>query len=162
MNFRYEVEDEYIIPEKRIDNRNYIDERVNAVKDEHKGSFRSILKYLYLTDGPQNVDSKRYKISKQYLERGELVLINWLKTRTNGKLRKDYGLKILKAVREAKYRCLRCSFPDVRTLQLDHIDGRTGDTEFDCLCANCHQIKTRATQQNKHVSSQHGVSKTAA
>ena len=145
MKHTYLIDINFIIPENRFDNIMYIEERVADIEKAHKGPLTSILKYLYITDGPLNVAPERLKISKPYLSESERILVNWLKTRTNGRLRKTYGAKILTAVRNSKYRCSICHFPDVRTLQLDHIDGRIENTEFDCLCANCHQIKSRAS-----------------
>ena len=122
-----------------------------CIRDRHKGSLRSILRYLYFVNGPLNVDPSRYKISKAYLSNSELIVVNWLRTRTNGKLRKDYGHKALIAAKNSKYRCSKCKYPDVRVLQIDHINGRTEDTEYDCLCANCHQIKSRSSLSNSSV-----------
>ena len=67
-------------------------------------------------------------------------------------MRKLYGKNSLIAARNAKYKCERCNFPDVRTLQLDHINGKIMDTEFACLCANCHQIKSRQERAIKLIS----------
>jgi len=76
-------------------------------------------------------------------------LLNWLKTRTNGKERKSFGKKSLIAARNSRYKCEICKYPDIRTLQLHHIKGRIKDTEFACLCANCHQIKSRQERAMK-------------
>lgn len=69
MIFCLEIDNEYIIPEERIDNLKYIEERINSAIPEDKGSLRSILSYLYLHNGPFNVVKKRYLLSLKYLEK---------------------------------------------------------------------------------------------
>jgi hypothetical protein len=130
------------IPLNRFDNEIYIKDRVDKAPEEAKGCLRTALKYLYITNGPTNLMLDRYKVAKDYLETTEDILVRWLKTRTNGKLRNSYGKNALIAARNSKYRCEECGFEDIRTLNLDHIHGK-GSKSFKCLCANCHTIKSR-------------------
>jgi hypothetical protein len=149
MEFKLDIEDSFVVPLDRFDNLDYIRTRVdNITFEDDKGSLESILRYIYLSDGPKNVVLKRYKISIQYLDPCEQILIKWLKSRTNGRLRKKYGEKSLTAARNAKYKCEECGFSDVRVLQLDHKERNNTETEFSCLCANCHQIKSRKEDWN--------------
>ena len=90
-----------------------------------------------------NLPRERLKMAELFVEPHERLLLRWLYTRTNGNLRSTYGAKALIAARTSRYRCCRCGFADVRALHIDHIDGRTTDTECSCLCANCHNIKSR-------------------
>ena len=131
-----------VIPVERF-NQAYVENRVQLCPEKLRGALRSALSYLYLIDGPINLPRNRLKSAEANLEPGELLLIRWLYTRTNGSLRSTYGSKALRAARAARYRCSECSLADVRVLQLDHVDGHTPDTEFACLCANCHSIKSR-------------------
>ncbi|MDA3937874.1 MAG: hypothetical protein PF693_01005, partial [Spirochaetia bacterium] len=126
----------------RFNNNKYLNNRIEKLLEPARGSVKTILKYLYNTDGPTNAPPDRYKQSLPFLEDREVILLNWLKTRTNGKLRKSYGKNSLIAARNAFYRCEKCKYPDVRALNLDHIHGKNS-IEFSCLCANCHSIKSR-------------------
>lgn len=137
------IPDEYIIPSDRFENVDYIDQRVSAVDNQDQRKFRSLLEYLYLLSGPVNlIKDKRYLINK-YLEPAEIIIANWMKTRTNGSLRAKYGNKALIQAKKAKYQCEGCGFPDVRALNIDHVNGKDDKDEFKCLCANCHSIKSR-------------------
>ncbi len=136
------IENNYTIPRNRFNNEKYINNRIEKVPDHVRGSVATILKYLYHTDGPTNAPPDRYKQSLPFLEKREVLLLKWLRTRTNGKLRKTYGKNSLIAARNAFYRCEKCKYPDVRVLNLDHIHGKNS-YEFSCLCANCHSIKSR-------------------
>jgi hypothetical protein len=135
--------DQTTIDLKRFNNNAYIEERVIAADLADRGSVKTALRYLYLDDGPINLPRDRQKIAEKYLEDAERILIRWLATRTNGSERKNYGSRALITARSTRYRCQQCGFSDVRCLNLDHIDGRVDGTEFACLCANCHTIKSR-------------------
>lgn len=128
----------------RFNDAAYIETRVAAVPAPDRGSLRTALRYLYLNDGPHNLPAKRLRSAKAHLEAAELLVIRWLFTRTNGRLRNSFGTPALRAARLARYRCQECGFPDIRVLNLDHVDGRVEGTPFACLCANCHTIKSRA------------------
>ena len=127
----------------RFNNDVYVNERVLAAESKDQGSLRSALTYLYIDTGPINLPRNRQKIAEKYLEEAEKILIRWLVIRTNGSERKNYGSRALVAARSARYRCERCGFSDIRCLNLDNMDGRVYGTEFACLCANCHTIKSR-------------------
>jgi len=141
--FQITINDDFTIPSDRFNDSIYISNRVAVVGSAVAGSLRSALSYIYMHDGPINLPRERLKAAEPFLEPRELVLARWLQTRTNGSLRSKYGDKALLAAREAKYKCTSCGFSDVRALHLDHIDGHTTGTEFACLCANCHNIKSR-------------------
>ena len=132
----------YEIPENQFDNDLYIKSRLKKASAEKRGALNTALCYLYNLDGPTNIQNDRYKLAEEYLDIAEDIVIRWLKTRTNGKLRKTYGKESLLAAKKSKYRCEKCGIADVRVLNLDHIDGK-GSSKFQCLCANCHTIKSR-------------------
>jgi hypothetical protein len=130
----------------RFNNLDYIEERVSSAARTDRGSLRTALTYLYADDGPINLPRPRLTAALPYLEEAERILIRWLYTRTNGSERKSYGAGTLIAARRSRYSCEQedCRFADVRALTFDHVNGRTSDTCFACLCANCHMIKSRA------------------
>jgi hypothetical protein len=142
LNDGKEEEKAYVIPQGRFDNPDYIERRVHAVPAASKGSLRTALSYLYLTDGPINLPKDRRKVAEPFLEPAELLLARWLAYRTNGGGRRDYGANALRQARLSHYRCEKCYFPDVRALELDHVRGSPVRL-FACLCANCHNIKSR-------------------
>jgi len=127
----------------RFNNEACIAQRSSAASAPDQGSLRTALRYLYMDDGPINLPRDRLKASKPYLDTAERVVVQWLQIRTNGSERKNYGRNALLAARNSRYRCEQCGFPDVRTLNLDHIEGRVLNASFACLCANCHTIKSR-------------------
>jgi hypothetical protein len=133
---------DFTIPEDRFDNRTYVETRVSSSPTAAQGSLRTALTYLNASDGPVNLPRERLKLAESLVEPRERVLLRWLYTRTNGNLRSTYGAKALRAARAARYRCTSCGFGDVRALHIDHVSGRTGDSECACLCANCHNIKS--------------------
>jgi hypothetical protein len=135
--------DDFSIPEDRFDEPSYIEGRLRSVPSEARGSLRTALLYLYAADGPVNLPRDRMKMAELFVEPRERVVLRWLYTRTNGNLRATYGSKALIAARVARYRCSGCGYADVRALHIDHITGRTGNSECACLCANCHNIKSR-------------------
>jgi len=143
MNFTTKVDAAYIVPITRFDREEYIHSRVKKLDSGALGSLSTTLRYLYSGMGPTNLPADRFKVSAQYLDKAELILAKWLRTRTNGNLRKLYGKESLRAARSAKYRCQICGYPDVRALHLDHVEGRHKKLLFSCLCANCHNIKSR-------------------
>ena len=137
------MEGEFVIPLDRFDSSDYIGSRLTIAPEPAQGALRTALSYLYLSEGPINLPRDRLKLAEVHLEPRERVLARWLHTRTNGNLRSTYGAKALQAARSGRYRCAECGFADVRALHLDHVDGRVAMTEFACLCANCHNIKSR-------------------
>lgn len=137
---------DFAIPPERFDDSEYIERRVGAVPQHEQGPVRTALRYLYLTvEGPLNLPLDRRRVAEPHLEPRELIVARWLATRTNGNLRKTYGPGALLAARAARYRCERCGYADVRAIEIDHVEGRTDGTPFACLCANCHRIKSRAS-----------------
>jgi len=142
MELSVEIDDRYVIDLAWFDDPDAIERRIANVPDADQGHLRSALRYLYLSDGPLNLPADRRKTALPHLDQAERIAITWLYTRTNGSERKNYGTKVMPAARRSRLRCERCNMADVRTLNLDHIDGRIVDTEFQVLCANCHHIKT--------------------
>lgn len=138
-----QVSDKFIIDERRFEDADQIEQRVGEAEEKDKGSLRTALKYLYMIDGPVNLPRVRLKTAESYLTVAERLVARYLYTRSNGRLRKTYGAKSLIAARSAKYRCAVCGTPDVRVMNLDHVDKDDPDTEFALLCANCHAIKSR-------------------
>lgn len=136
-------EGEYAIPIERFDDSEYIEARVHEVPESIRGSLRTALRYLYSSDGPINLPRERLQTAADYVEPRERLLLRWLYTPTNGNLRSTYGSKSLIAARNSRYRCCKCGFDDIRALHIDHVEGRTEGTNCACLCANCHNIKSR-------------------
>lgn len=132
-----------VINAEAFNNDSHIEARVAAVDAGVQGALRASLCFLYQDDGPINLSRLRLIAAEEYLDEAERVVIRWLYTRTNGRLRRTYGSAALLAARVSRYRCEVCGFPDVRVLNIDHVDGRVVDTTFACLCANCHAIKSR-------------------
>jgi hypothetical protein len=132
----------------RFNDNAFIQNRLSMAALLDRGSLHTALKYLYMDDGPINLPRDRLKLAKPYLDEAERILIQWLQTRTNGSERKNYGKDALIAARRSRYRCQQCTFPDVRTLNLDHVEGRVIGASFACLCANCHTIKSREKDWN--------------
>lgn len=131
----------FSIPTGRFDNPSYIQKRVQAAPDNKRELLR-VLRYLYISDGPVNLQKKVLQAAEKHLEPQERIVARWLQTRTNGNQRKDYGRKALAEARAARYRCRRCGYKDVRALHLDHVYGKQKKV-FACQCANCHNIKSR-------------------
>ena len=131
------------IDRRRFNNDRHIENRVALVRTSDRGSLRSALLFLYIDNGPRNLPRKRLLVAEPYLEPAEQLVVRWLYTRTNGRLRSKYGATALIAARASRYRCSVCKFADVRVLNLDHVSGRVDGTAFACLCANCHTIKSR-------------------
>lgn len=132
-----------VINAEAFNNDSHIEARVSAVGAGAQGALRTALCFLYQDDGPINLPRLRLVVAEEFLDEAERVVIRWLYTRTNGSLRKTYGSAALLAARVSRYRCEVCGFPDVRVLNIDHVDGRVVGTAFACLCANCHAIKSR-------------------
>lgn len=133
----------FVVPVERFADSHYVEQRLAEVPNEARGAVRTALLYLYAPDGPLNLPRERLKIAKRFVEPRERLLLRWLYTRTNGNLRSTYGAEALAAARAARFRCTTCGFADVRALHIDHVDGRVQTTEFACICANCHNIKSR-------------------
>lgn len=143
MDYRIEVGEEWILPEERFDNASLIETRAEAHPPEQRPAFRRAMRYLYMADGAKNLSRDQMLACLPTLEPREKRAIRWIYTRTNGSERKNYGPDSIVAMRKARFRCQRCRFPDVRTLQVDHVTGRkVKPFVFQCLCANCHSIET--------------------
>jgi hypothetical protein len=132
----------YVVARNRFENLPYIEQRIGLAPSPARGSLKTVLRYLYMSAGPTHLPAARFKASLPYLERVEEMLARWLRTRTDGRLKKRYGVNALKRARSAHYRCETCGFADVRALHLDHVYG-LGQKVFACLCANCHNVKSR-------------------
>jgi len=134
---------EYTIDPALLDNAEAIEVRCKGLEKKVAASLKLVLSYLYLTDGPLNLRNPQFKPSAELLSPAELVMVRYLKTRTNGNGRRHYGQAALLAAREAKYRCKACDNGDVRVLVLDHAFGSKDVKNFFMFCADCHQIKSR-------------------
>ena len=136
------VDAQYVVPDELFDGEDLIAVRVLAAPLEVRIALRKALRYMYLTNGPTNLTRDDLRAALPILTTAEQKVVKWLQVRTNGSLRKTYGKASLLAARRAKHRCDQCGFPDVRVLNLDHVEGRKVGTAFRCLCANCHHIKS--------------------
>lgn len=133
---------DFRVPEGHLNNAGLIDGRVNEVPPAARSAVRLVLSYLYPPDGPTNLKNPQYSVAEPYLKPYEVILARYLKSRTNGTGRREYGKPALLHMRKVGYRCECCGFDDVRTLNLDHVYGR-GRQVFLLLCSNCHNIKSR-------------------
>lgn len=150
MRYATEVAEQWIIPAENFSG-DYIESRLLQAPEPARPFLRSTLSYLYLDDGAKTLDRERLVASKPYLTPAELIVVRWLHTRSNGSERKNYGPDCVVSAKKTRYRCNRCKFPDVRVLQLDHVNGRGEGVkrEFECLCANCHMVKSRENDWSK-------------
>ncbi len=120
----------------RFNNAAFIKSRLASA--DAQDAVRTALRFLYFDDGPFNLPDDQRKAAEPYLEPAERLLVGWLAIRTKGLLGNSDGKAEMTAARSARYRCQACGFPDVRVLNLDEVDG-----SLECLCANCHVIRTR-------------------
>jgi len=134
---------EYSIAPSLLDNAEAIEVRCRGLDKTVAASLSLTLRYLYLTDGPINLRNPQFNPCAELLSPAELVMVRYLKSRTNGGGRRHYGEAALRAARKAKYRCEACSNGDVRVLVLDHALGSKDVKNFFMFCADCHQIKSR-------------------
>lgn len=134
----------YQIPLNRFNNPRWIEKRLKNVNIHDYHAIQKIFRYLYQDDASMNLSRVILKKAEKYLDKAEKIVARWLITRTNGRVRKNYGPIAGKEARKSRYRCRDCGFPDVRALELDHVGGRKNAVKrFRCLCANCHMIVSR-------------------
>ena len=134
----------FIIDGTLIGNHDSIDERVAQAPETIRDVVRMALGYLYLDDGLDSLSREHKSQAEAYLTPVELFVFQWLYKRTDGKLRRHYGPRVLDAVKRSRYRCEKCNFPDVRVLHLEKAETQsTGRPLFSCLCANCNTIAAR-------------------
>lgn len=132
----------WIIPEKWVGDENIVKDRARLVADADKARCVFLaLKYLYLS-GKLNMQKRLMNSAMPFLEPSEQLMLRYLFNRSNGGLRQRYGHAAVAEAKASKFCCRDCGFGDVRTLTLDHVEGR-GAKQFRMLCANCHQIKSR-------------------
>ena len=134
---------EYTIAPSSLDNAEAITTRCEGLEKKVAASLKLVLSYLYLTAGPVNLRNPQFAPGAELLTPAELIMVRYLKTRTNGNGRRHYGQAALHAARKAKYRCEACDNGDVRVLVLDHAFGSKDTKNFFMFCADCHQIKSR-------------------
>ena len=134
--------DEFCVPMEHLNNTELIKARVKRAPTKSQSALRHVLSYLYLDDGPINLTNVQYREAKPYLACYEILLSCYLKSRTNGSERREYGKPALRQMRKVGYRCECCGLQDVRVLTLDHVHGKSKSV-FLVLCSNCHYIKSR-------------------
>lgn len=140
----------WTIPLTRFNDAAWIETRLASAPADARGGLGTALRYLYLDDGPTNLEPARFRVAVAHLEPVEERAARWMKTRTNGSERKRYGKKSILAARRARFRCEDCGHSDVRTLEIDHVDGRLGETDLRCLCANCYRIKSHSDSEKRN------------
>ena len=127
-----------------IGNQDSIDERVAQASESDQEAVRLSLGYLYLDDGIDSLSREHKSHAEASLTPVELFVFQWLYKRTDGKLRRHYGPRVLDAVKRSRYRCEKCNFADVRVLHLEKVEtDSAGRPKFSCLCANCNTIAAR-------------------
>lgn len=114
--FQCSVDPLFAVPAERFTDAGFIERRVAAVPEAVRGHLRSVLRYLYESDGPTNLPPERFKPAETHLEPAEVIVARWLRTRTNGNLRKSYGKPALLAARSSHYRCVLKWTPSVGPL----------------------------------------------
>lgn len=153
------IDNDFVIDVEQIKNQELLQKRIDGVEKKFKNELCKILRYLY-SDNAKGTLSKgvHFKhVSSHHLSKAEKKILSWFYTRTNGRLKKSYGPNSIICVKHANFRCCWCQNPDVRVLQIDHVTGRKDESgspkriffpwDFQCLCANCHTIKTVESNQ---------------
>lgn len=133
----------FAVPSRNIGSVEHIERRCRRSGIKHPDSLKKLLEYLYLPNGRCTMTKKIYKEAEPDLTPYEKILGKYFKARTNGSGRRAYGIHSLRAAQTARFRCQACGQSDVRTLQMDHVNGRDDKTTFQMLCANCHMVKSR-------------------
>lgn len=105
---------------------------------------QTVRAFIYTANGSLNLSKATLATALPFLEKREAVAARWLRNKIAGKGRRPYGKSAVRAARLAKFRCESCGNGDVRVLHMDHVEGRKPDSEFMVLCANCHNVKSRA------------------
>ena len=149
---------EYTIDPTYFNNKPALDARAaNLPVPADKAFFRKALGFLYLTEvknSPLEADrllkSDRRTLLSHYLTPAEWQIFKNL-TKFAHSSRKRYGHAAVQAAREDRYRCRICKMPDVRTLEMDHVNGRSDTQNFQLLCSNCHKIKSREVDWKGHL-----------
>lgn len=59
---------DFAIPVERFDAPNYIKTRLASIPEQDRGSLGSVLRYLYLSDGPMHLPLDRFRAAERYLE----------------------------------------------------------------------------------------------
>jgi hypothetical protein len=148
----------YVIDASYFNNQAALDARAAALPAAtDRTFFRKTLGFLYLAEvknSPMEADrplkADRRALLSQHLSPAEWQIFKNL-TKFAHSSRKRYGHAAVQAARADRYRCRRCKMPDVRTLEMDHVNGR-GDTQnFQLLCSNCHKIKSREVDWTGHL-----------
>ena len=140
------------IDDSLIDDEDLINSRVASIDEDLREAVQLVLRYLFVTDGPTTIDKSVKKLAEEHLSPVENYVLQWLHKRTDGKLRRHYGPKVLDAVKRSRYQCERCGFRDVRALNLEKVDANDSESAvpdiatFVCLCANCNTVAARAKE----------------
>jgi hypothetical protein len=132
------VDDSCVIDDAMFDNVSSIANRVAAADQAHRAGLRHVLERLYLSQGAVNISADKLALAKIYLSVAERIVVNLLRG-----WRTRYGAAAFIEGRRSRYRCSKCSFPDVRVLHCDHVQRENPMTPVACMCANCHNIKSR-------------------
>jgi 5-methylcytosine-specific restriction endonuclease McrA len=136
-----------------------IETRTAALAAADQDFMRAALRYIYLLGASHNSPlavripghtSEQRKARKdglrellrQHLGPAERQAFNNL-TKFAHSSRARYGPNAVREARDAGYCCRDCGMPDVRTLEMDHVNGIDDTKNFRLLCANCHNIKSR-------------------
>ncbi len=114
-----------------------ISKRVMMADDENKFNLRRILSFVY---GQKNRIKKRMiSDCSKYLTDVEYTMANALANYVVGPKNKVYGVKAVRKIKKAKYKCENCNENDIRCLEVHHLEGKTVK-KFKYLCANCHKL----------------------
>jgi len=148
------TEIEFEIDDSWIDGEDLINSRLAAIDEGSREAVEQVLRYLFVNGGPHSIERSVKTLAEEHLSPAEKFVLQWLYKRTDGKLRRHYGPKVLDAVKRSRYRCERCGFGDVRALNLEKAER--GDTEAGsgskssvaivCLCANCNTVAARSKE----------------
>lgn len=147
-----------------IDSEDLIDSRLASIDEDSREAVQLVLRYLFVKDGPVSIERSVKAVAEEHLSPVETFVLQWLHKRTDGKLRRHYGPKVLDAVKRSRYQCERCGFRDVRALNLEKAEdnGEKTDPAFVCLCANCNTVAARSKEMASLASERELAAKAAA
>ena len=156
----HDYNSEFYMDTNRIDNEEYIAERIltsGLVKIGTVRTLENLLRFLYTSDYLGKANRSTIRKYEHHFSDVERLMLYRLETRCTGSERFNYGINAVIAIRRDRYSCVVCGERDIRCIEIDHLNGRTHEKksreqhydviEFQTLCANHHRIKTVVERQ---------------
>ena len=154
-----EIADEFRIAPALMNDESAIMARVAMLPVDEQVFMRAALRYIYLLSAshnsplavripvhtPEQRKTRKNALREllhQHLSAAERQAFNNL-TKYAHSSRARYGPHAVREARAAGYCCRDCGMSDIRTLEMDHVNGSGDTTNFRLLCSNCHNIKSR-------------------